>query len=332
MLAISVIVPIYNMEKLMHKCIDSILAQTFKDFEILLIDDGSTDRSAMICDKYQHKDPRIKVYHKANGGLSDARNYGLKRANGIYVIFFDPDDWVDSTCLEELYEKAQESDADVVMCDIFYNDKYRQRYGSQKPSALRNESILKDLIVGKVSGFTVTKLIRKECYTKYEVEFPVGIYGCEDQYAMCILFKNNVKIAYIERAFYHYMYYGNNTLSRSYDENTLKQDIKIRDMFTTLLGDTGLKDEAYRQKTNAIVTRAFLYGNKVYSSKDFVKKFMPYRNLYLSQSLPGFEYFLYHCAFRGWYQQARFLYGICFSLKQVYKKVRYGMLNNITKR
>lgn len=316
----------------MHKCIDSILAQTFKDFELLLIDDGSTDRSAMICDEYQLKDSRVKVYHKGNGGLSDARNYGLKRANGIYVIFFDPDDWVDSTCLEELYEKAQESDADVVMCDIFYNDKYRQRYGSQKPSDLRNESILKDLITGTVSGFTMTKLIKKECYVKYEVEYPVGIYGCEDQYAMCKLFKNPIKVAYLEKAFYHYMYYGNSTLSRYYNEKTYQMDLKIRDMFTTLLTDTNLKDEAYRRKTNVIVTRAFLYGNKVYSSKDFVKKFMPYRNLYLSQSLPGFEYFLYHCAFRGWYQQARFLYGICFSLKQVYKKVRYGMLNNITKR
>lgn len=332
MSAISIIVPIYNMERLMRKCIDSILAQTFTDFELLLINDGSKDASGQICDEYVARDNRVRTFHKINGGLSDARNYGLARVKGMYVIFFDPDDWVDSTCLEELYEKALESDADVVMCDIFYNDKYSQRYGSQKPSALRNESILKDLIVGRVSGFTVTKLIRKECYTKYKVEFPVGIYGCEDQYAMCILFKNNVKIAYIERAFYHYMYYGNNTLSRSYDENTLKQDIKIRDMFTTLLADTNLKDEAYRRKTNVIVTRAFLYGNKVYSSKDFVKKFMPYRNLYLSQSLPKFEYFLYHWSFGGWYQQARFLYGICFSLKQFYKKVRYGMFNNKTTR
>ena len=93
--SISVIVPIYNMEKLMRKCLDSILAQTFQNYECLLIDDGSKDGSSAICDDYDAKDSRFKAYHKPNGGLSDARNFGLERAQGEYTIFFDPDDWVD---------------------------------------------------------------------------------------------------------------------------------------------------------------------------------------------------------------------------------------------
>ena len=112
--AISVIVPIYNMERLMRKCLDSILAQTFRYYECLLVDDGSTDGSAAICDEFADKDSRFRSFHKPNGGLSDARNYGLAHAKGEYTIFFDPDDWVEKDCLMGMYVKAQETAAESV--------------------------------------------------------------------------------------------------------------------------------------------------------------------------------------------------------------------------
>lgn len=93
---ISIIVPVYNVEKYLRKCIDSILNQTFKDFELILIDDGSTDESGKICDEYNLKDNRIKVIHKENGGLSSARNAGLDIAQGEYIGFVDSDDWIES--------------------------------------------------------------------------------------------------------------------------------------------------------------------------------------------------------------------------------------------
>ena len=98
---ISVIVPIFDMEKLMRKCLDSILAQTFQDYECLLIDDGSKDGSPAICDEYAAKDARFKAFHKSHGGLSDARNYGLACAKGEYTILFDPDDLVDAEWLKD---------------------------------------------------------------------------------------------------------------------------------------------------------------------------------------------------------------------------------------
>ena len=186
MTAISVIVPIYNMEKLMKKCLDSILAQTFQDYECLLIDDGSTDSSPAICDEYAIKDNRFKAFHKPNGGLSDARNYGLERAKGEYTIFFDPDDWVDEDCLKDMYAKALETNVDMVMCDLYYNDKYRQSYCKQEPTSLNHYDVLKDLITGKVYGFTVTKLIRRSLYQQYHLEYPKGMYGCEEGCQDCI--------------------------------------------------------------------------------------------------------------------------------------------------
>ena len=181
----------------MRKCLDSILAQTFTDYECLLVDDGSKDGSPAICDEYAAKDSRFKAFHKPNGGLSDARNYGLAHAHGEYTIFFDPDDWVDVNCLKDMYAKAQETDADMVMCDLYYNDPYRQSYCKQEPTSLNHNDVLKGLITGKLQGFTVTKLIKRSLYLQYDLQYPKGMYGCEDQYTMCALLKNDIKIAYL---------------------------------------------------------------------------------------------------------------------------------------
>lgn len=114
---ISVIVPAYNVEKFIGKCIDSILRQSFKDFEVLLIDDGAKDSTPEICDACAKKDSRIKVYHKENGGLSDARNYGIDRMKGKYVTFIDSDDYVDSGYFEYLYGLiTQEEDIQIAIC------------------------------------------------------------------------------------------------------------------------------------------------------------------------------------------------------------------------
>ena len=113
---ISVIVPVYNVEKYLEKCIDSILSQTFKNFEIILVDDGSTDSCGIICDEYERLDNRVKVIHKINGGLSSARNSGLEIASGEYVAFVDSDDWIDKNMYQELYNEAKKNNADIVQC------------------------------------------------------------------------------------------------------------------------------------------------------------------------------------------------------------------------
>lgn len=113
---ISIIVPVYNVEKYLSQCIDSILAQAFIDFELLLVDDGSTDGSGRICDEYANKDARIQVFHKKNGGVSSARNIGLEHAQGEWITFVDSDDWLDLKYCQILWEEVQDVDCFFSRC------------------------------------------------------------------------------------------------------------------------------------------------------------------------------------------------------------------------
>ena len=157
--SISVISPIYNMERLLSKCIDSILAQTFNDFELILIDDGSTDRSGVICDEYATRDSRIKVIHKKNEGVSIARQLGIDFAQGEYTIHIDPDDWV--------------------ICDYYVNRHDNQYHEVQKPTALDAETVLHDIFRG-LHANCWNKLIRRSCYTEYDIRFPENLSYRED--------------------------------------------------------------------------------------------------------------------------------------------------------
>ena len=305
----------------MRKCLDSILAQTFQDYECLLIDDGSKDNSPAICDEYAAKDTRFTAYHKPNGGLSDARNYGIERAQGDYTIFFDPDDWVGADCLADMYAKAQETDADMVMCDLYYNDPYRQSYCKQEPTSLDHNDILKDLITGKVYGFTVTKLLRRTLYQQYDLQYPVGMYGCEDQYTMCKLLKNDIKIAYLPKAYYHYMHYGNDTLSRHYDTSTYRHDLSIRQKFCELLSDTSYEQLAYDSKSKWILYRAFMYGQNEFSSKQFKNHFSTYQQ-YAVRTSPTYMKYFYNLAFAGYYHFSRNAFEVLFLAKQSIKRIK----------
>ena len=122
MAKISVIVPVYKAEKVLRKCVDSILAQTYTDLEVILVDDGSPDSSSVICDQYAEKDNRVKVLHKENGGVSSARNAGLDIATGDYCTFVDSDDFIDPTMYQAMMGKSEQYDCDVVMCDCVKED------------------------------------------------------------------------------------------------------------------------------------------------------------------------------------------------------------------
>ena len=117
---ISVIVPVYKVEKYIHKCVDSILNQTFSDIEVILVDDGTPDRCGEICDAYGEQDSRVKVIHKENGGLSDARNAGMPHASGEYIIFIDSDDYIESDMLEYMYTRLTEAGADMATCGLYF--------------------------------------------------------------------------------------------------------------------------------------------------------------------------------------------------------------------
>lgn len=149
---VSIIVPVYNVEAYLHRCIDSILAQTFTDWELLLIDDGSPDRSGEICDEYAQKDKRIRVFHKNNGGVSSARNLGLNNACGDWTTFVDSDDFLDRTSLSKMFSLTNHYDSDL------FCFKFRISNGL-KCDKLLNDSDLEKTTISQISKDTMIKKI-----------------------------------------------------------------------------------------------------------------------------------------------------------------------------
>lgn len=158
---ISVIVPVYNAEKWLRRCVDSILAQTYTDFELLLVDDGSTDSSGAICDEYAALDARIRPFHKPNGGVSSARNLGLDNARGEWIAFCDADDYDDNKCLESLYS-ATKNDCDLVSCGYHWYKKDKTS-GDFVPDQFigNNKEYLQTVLNDEMFGALWNKLFRK---------------------------------------------------------------------------------------------------------------------------------------------------------------------------
>lgn len=227
---ISIISPVYNVEKYICRCVDSIIAQTFTDWELILVDDGSPDTSGTICDQYASQDSRIRVIHKQNGGVSAARQTGLDASQGEYVIHADPDDWVEPTMLEELYAKAKAEDADMVICDYYTNSGDRQVLNVQSPTDVSdNAQIIRDLLQ-QLHGSCCNKLVRRVCYSKYDIRFPEGINYCEDQLTIVRLLSYPLKVTYLNKAFYHY-FDNPNSITRNYQ----RQQYNTRRYYADLL-------------------------------------------------------------------------------------------------
>lgn len=206
---ISVIVPVYNAEAYLHRCVDSLLAQTFHNFEILLIDDGSPDKSRDICDQYSQQDDRIRVFHKANGGVSSARQLGIEQAKGKYSIHCDPDDWVEANMLEELYKKATKTNADIVICDFCVDTAQQTIICKQPIKSNCSNDVLIQLLENELHGSTCNKLIKHSLYSQYNINFPKGIDYCEDFCVITQLLLKNLHIEYLPKAFYHYNQFDN---------------------------------------------------------------------------------------------------------------------------
>ncbi|MDY3266613.1 MAG: glycosyltransferase family 2 protein [Phocaeicola sp.] len=251
---ISVIVPVYRAENYISRCIDSLLKQTFHDFEILLIDDGSPDKSGDICDEYAKKDYRINVFHKKNGGVSEARQLGIDNAKGEYSIHVDPDDWVEPNMLELLYNEIKKNNADIVISDFFIERKDKTIYVSQKIETNSSRDVLIQLLNGTLHGSCCNKLIKHSCYKKYNIIFPLDIIRWEDLYVCCELLYNNIKVTYISKAFYHYDCFTNeNSIIRKVNNKGFYSQIKFIEHFEKLFSkDPILLSQLYFLKTETL--------------------------------------------------------------------------------
>lgn len=222
---ISVIVPIYNVEKYLSKCIDSILEQSYRNLEIILVDDGSTDASGRICDVYLGKDQRIQVIHKANGGLSDARNAGIDVANGEYFAFVDADDFISSSMFERLLYIIKEEKADVALCGFQSLDETGKCIPRMTSTVLENGCYDRDYIFRKSFGidgwnFIVAwnKLYPRRLFDS--IRFYKGKLH-EDEFIFHHIISQCQKIAVIEEKLYYYLQRCNSITMKAYNISRL---------------------------------------------------------------------------------------------------------------
>lgn len=198
---ISIIIPVYNVEKYLPMCMDSVLQQTNEDFECILVDDGSTDSSGEICDHYAKKDLRIKVLHKENHGVSSARNIGIDAAKGQYIMFIDSDDFIESVMLEVLLKDIREYDVDIACCDFF-----ERNMGSNIVTCevLSTDDALKKLLVNEICFGNYNKLFKKECIGTNR--FNTDITHGEDLLFNVLVMQDAERISYNKKGLYHHVY------------------------------------------------------------------------------------------------------------------------------
>lgn len=222
MALISIIVPAYNVEKYLSKCIDSILKQSYTDFELLLIDDGSTDKTSLLCDEYARLDNRIKCFHKENGGLSDARNYGIEHMSGEYVTFVDGDDYISEKYIECLFNLFS-LDCEVQIA-MLPGQVLRE---SDSPSLDTNEDIkiytnieaMKKMMLRQgITHASWGKLFSAHLWSK--IRFPVG-QNYEDYATTYYVFQQAKKIAFCSSRLYYYIQHGTSIMHQECSKKTL---------------------------------------------------------------------------------------------------------------
>lgn len=237
---ISIIVPVFKVESYIHKCIKSILVQTFTDLELILVDDGSPDNCGKICDKYANNDSRVKVIHKENGGLSSARNAGLDIARGDYIGFVDSDDWIESGMYKLLYEMCITNNCEIANCSsiIHYENKTVKNGGHQLTIHSRNQA-MKAMLEGELYDEVVwTKLIKRSLLEN--IRFPIGVIYEDTAFTYQVIHKSN-KVSSIGVPMYHYLKRENSTMDLAiknikidavliYDEMYKFMDLYYRDL------------------------------------------------------------------------------------------------------
>ena len=243
---ITVIIPVYNVENYLNKCLDSVLKQTYKNLEIIVVNDGSTDNSGTICQEYAQKDNRIVYIEKENGGLSDARNAGLDRMTGSYVTFVDSDDWIEQDYLETLYKKIVEYQADIAVGNYYsFNESEGMFYfhilgDSYYEKVYDNVSIFENLYESQeMKSFALIsawgKLYNAGLFE--QLRFDIGKLG-EDGYLNQKIYLLAEKIVYIHKGIYSYRI-RNNSLSRTWTEKWMHALVDAMSERITLLANLG---------------------------------------------------------------------------------------------
>ncbi|QNG58471.1 glycosyltransferase [Bacillus sp. PAMC26568] len=317
---ISIIVPIYNVEKYLSRCLDSLLLQSFKDFEIIAINDGSTDSSGCILDEYAKRHNEIIAIHKKNNGVSSARNDGLQKATGTYIGFVDPDDWIDKNMYEELYKTAEQEQADIVMCS------YIREFGTHSKEKIFEEADIRKYVneelktkilrrlIGPIEkevsnpeyldawGTVWSKLYKSQLIKQNKLEFVdlKEIGSNEDTLFNIQAFYHANSFVFLNQPLYHYWRMNETSVTSKYNQKLVHQFGTLYTKMENFLQEKELKGVFQTALTNRISINTLGLGLNTISignTNSFIKKIIELNQIlkskHIKRSLNKFD--MQHC-------------------------------------
>ncbi|CAK7003903.1 MAG: putative glycosyltransferase EpsJ [Petrimonas sp.] len=263
---VSIIVPVYNVEKYISTCIDSIINQTFTDFEILVVDDGSPDKSIEKIKKYE--DSRIIILRKDNGGLSDARNYGLERASGKYILFVDSDDWVEADLLKDCVE-ILDNNTELDLIIMGYIKDYEDISGTVIRSinvlpeknifSVREKNLNIDSHLIDLMGYSVNKLYRNNLLKRDNLKFPQGITLVEDAIFNFTVFQKVNFIFFLDKAYYHYRIKPIKTLMTTFRNDPFELILMKTKALESLVSSWNMPNAIMKKALSISLTNGLIY-------------------------------------------------------------------------
>lgn len=327
---VSVIVLVYKVERYIEQCVRSLFCQTMQNLEYIFVNDCTPDNSIQvlqtIIDEYPQRKPYIRIIsHEVNMGSGAARNTGLAAATAPYVIYCDGDDWVEADMYEVMYNKICEKGADIVMCDYYEEKKGKRIRGIQNPFN-HGGDIVEQMLVGKLHSSACLQLVRKRLYDENHIQFPVGISMWEDLCTSVRLHCFACRVAYVEKAFYHYVIYVDSISHHV----TVKQ---LGDMINScLLIESFLKGQGIYSSYRIPFLRRSFYTKKPFLVDKNLRNFRSWGELWPESNicLKDFQMRFYHRI--GYYLANAEYYTLAISILRLSDKMDDCILSLIGKR
>lgn len=269
---ISIIVPVYNAEDYLKKCVDSLISQTYKNLEIILIDDGSTDNSLELCEKYKKIDNRVKVIHKENGGPSETRNLGIKNASGDYITFVDADDYISANMYKNLINSMKKFNSDISVCKIKKVNKYKKNNISNEYKIMKmlKEEALNDLLKlnSNITDYLYNKVYKKSLFNK--IRLPEGMIFEDMSIMYKIINETKTGVTFCDFEGYYYVQH-----KKSLIHNVKQQDIIdgfkiLKERYDYLIKNKNVNSEYLKQNRIDFILKMFVASAK-HGYKDLLK-------------------------------------------------------------
>lgn len=264
----SIIIPVYNVAPYLRECLDSVLAQTFTDWEAICVDDGSTDESGAILDEYAAKDNRFRVIHQENRGVNFVRQKALNLSSGVWIASIDSDDWVSENFLKHFYDATNKFDCDMCWSDYYYISNEQNEYKKQNciPDAEKLQIALLD---GTLWGANWNKIYSRKFITKYSISFPVSerVYVCEDLcFNMCFL-SYRPKVKYLENADYYYRSRSGSAIKSAFSLERFFSGVYVNNVLARYIISNEARNlvELRKKELKFVVYSSMAISNKVFN-------------------------------------------------------------------